>query len=328
MEDYYDLLGVARDASTADIKQTYRERIKEEHPDVSDNEQASDRTKELIRAKEVLTDDDERRRYDRIGHEAYVSTDGATETQGTADADSTASTDQSTEQASQNATAGSQTAGGGSQPSGKSGDSADTASSGTGAGASSTGTGAGASSAGTSTGASSTGTAAGASSTGSNTQQRYGSGTSWYDSSPSETEEDVGSGSPAWDPRRTYEISRESGNLQATDIFSSQRSIVLFLSTFFVYPVLLFGSLSSQFPTAVNLVVIACTILVIAFLQSVPTVGMVVFGTWTFLLPPVLVFVVGVNPLSLYGVLAMVGVGFPFGLSALTWIAIRPMSIT
>jgi len=34
------------------------------------------------------------------------------------------------------------------------------------------------------------------------------------------------------------------------------------------------------------------------------------------------------NPLSLYGVLAMVGVGFPFGLSALTWIAIRPMSIT
>jgi len=138
----------------------------------------------------------------------------------------------------------------------------------------------------------------------------------------------VGSGSPAWDPQRTYEVSRESGNLQATDIFSSQRSIVLFLSTFFIYPVLLFGSLSSQFPTAVNLVVIACTILVIAFLQSVPTVGMVVFGTWTFLLPPVLVFVVGVNPLSLYGVLAMVGVGFPFGLSALTWIAIRPMSIT
>ena len=70
---YYDLLGVSPDASTAEIAAAYRERLKETHPDISDASDAGERTKRLIEAKEALTDETERARYDRLGHDRYVS---------------------------------------------------------------------------------------------------------------------------------------------------------------------------------------------------------------------------------------------------------------
>lgn len=70
--EYYERLGVASDASTAEIAAAYRERLKETHPDVSDASDAGERTKRLIEAKEVLTDETERARYDRLGHDRYV----------------------------------------------------------------------------------------------------------------------------------------------------------------------------------------------------------------------------------------------------------------
>jgi len=293
MEDYYDLLGVGRDASTAEIKQAYRERIKEVHPDVSDEEAASERTKTLIRAKDTLTDPDEREQYDRLGHEAYVG-----------GAEATSEGAESSDEPPEEPTAA--TAGAGESES--TADASETA-------------------AGTTTDTqSATGTAT-------DQRQDYSAGTQdWYDGTsgdPAGASGGTSAGrSPAWDPGRSYEVERESGNLSGLDIFSSQRSLVLLLSTFAVYPVLLFGSLSPQFPLAVNLIVAGCTILVIAFLQSVPSVGMVVFGAWTLLLPPILVLWIGISPFSLYGVLAITGVSFPCFLSALTWYAIRPMSIT
>lgn len=71
-ETYYDRLGVPRDATTEDIERAYRECLIETHPDVSDAPDASEHTRDLIEAKEVLTDDRERARYDRLGHEAYL----------------------------------------------------------------------------------------------------------------------------------------------------------------------------------------------------------------------------------------------------------------
>ncbi|WP_415381795.1 J domain-containing protein [Halosimplex sp. TS25] len=76
-ETFYDRLGVADDATTEEIETAYREAIKRVHPDVSDDVDAGERTKRLNEAKRVLTDEDERARYDRLGHETYTG-DGPT----------------------------------------------------------------------------------------------------------------------------------------------------------------------------------------------------------------------------------------------------------
>jgi len=72
-DQYYDLLGVSPDASTEKIASAYRERLKETHPDINDGSDAGEQTKRLIEAKEALTDETERARYDRLGHDHYVS---------------------------------------------------------------------------------------------------------------------------------------------------------------------------------------------------------------------------------------------------------------
>jgi molecular chaperone DnaJ len=68
-QDYYDLIGVARDASDADIKKAFRRRARELHPDVSDDPDAEARFKEIAAAYSVLSDPETRARYDRFGAE-------------------------------------------------------------------------------------------------------------------------------------------------------------------------------------------------------------------------------------------------------------------
>lgn len=71
-ETFYEVLGVPPDASDAAIRDAYRERVKETHPDVSDHPEAEARFKRVKRAEEVLGDAEERAAYDRLGHAAYV----------------------------------------------------------------------------------------------------------------------------------------------------------------------------------------------------------------------------------------------------------------
>ena len=68
--DYYEVLGVDRNASQEDIKKAYRKLAKECHPDQHpDDKDAEARFMELNEANEVLSDPDKRARYDRFGHE-------------------------------------------------------------------------------------------------------------------------------------------------------------------------------------------------------------------------------------------------------------------
>ena len=69
--DYYEVLGVARDASESDLKKAYRKLALENHPDRNpDDPEAEERFKEISEAYAVLSDAEKRSAYDRFGHAA------------------------------------------------------------------------------------------------------------------------------------------------------------------------------------------------------------------------------------------------------------------
>jgi molecular chaperone DnaJ len=72
--DYYDVLGVSRDADDATIKKAFRRLARELHPDVNNQDpQAEEKFKEAAEAYEVLSDPERRATYDRYGHEGLRS---------------------------------------------------------------------------------------------------------------------------------------------------------------------------------------------------------------------------------------------------------------
>lgn len=67
--DYYEVLGVGKNADTAEIKKAYRQMAKKYHPDLNkDNPKAAEQFKEVQEAYEILNDSDKRARYDQYGH--------------------------------------------------------------------------------------------------------------------------------------------------------------------------------------------------------------------------------------------------------------------
>ena len=69
--DYYEVLGINKNASSDEIKRAYRKMAKKYHPDVNKSADAEEKFKEVNEAYEVLSDPDKKAAYDRYGHAAF-----------------------------------------------------------------------------------------------------------------------------------------------------------------------------------------------------------------------------------------------------------------
>ncbi|MDN3666459.1 molecular chaperone DnaJ [Algibacter miyuki] len=70
--DYYEILGISKGATAAEIKKAYRKKAIEFHPDKNpDDKSAEGKFKEAAEAYEILSDDNKKARYDQFGHQAF-----------------------------------------------------------------------------------------------------------------------------------------------------------------------------------------------------------------------------------------------------------------
>ena len=76
--DYYNILGIDKNASQDEIKKTYRKLVKKYHPDVNKSEDAEEKFKEIQEAYEILSDESKRKAYDQYGHAGTAGFGGST----------------------------------------------------------------------------------------------------------------------------------------------------------------------------------------------------------------------------------------------------------
>ena len=75
-KNYYDILGVKKDASAADIKKRYRKLVRQYHPDVSDDPDADNKIAEINNAYETIRDKDKRAEYDAMLNNPFAGQGG------------------------------------------------------------------------------------------------------------------------------------------------------------------------------------------------------------------------------------------------------------
>ncbi len=76
MKDFYEVLGVSKNASAAEIKSAYRKLALQWHPDKNKSPEAEAKFKEINNAYSVLSDEKKRQMYDQVGHQRYNQTGG------------------------------------------------------------------------------------------------------------------------------------------------------------------------------------------------------------------------------------------------------------
>ncbi len=273
---YYEVLGVDEDASQEDVESAYRERVKETHPDLNDEDDAADQFREVVRAEEVLGDAEERARYDELGHDAYVrrvdgvNAAGAEQSPWTAtpeDGDSHATDPNASESSTTgtaDATAGTGTAGSASESS------------------------------------------AGSAETARERREAYRAARHVREDAASEGSDD-GYTVHDWEPGTVDE--------EGYQFHLNQERVFLSLLVFVLYPVFVYSSVSPRFSLLTNVTVATCTLLVLAYLLTIPEIGIIVFGTWSVLGPIGVVVIPVFDPFSTVTLLAILATWVPLGYS-------------
>jgi len=347
-ETFYDLLGVPEDASTDAIEDAYREEIKQVHPDVSDDVDAGERTKRLNKAKRVLTDEEERASYDRQGHEAYISggpADGGSTNSGNSNGRAPNGRNSASDRGDRNGGAYSGGSTGGSygrqrrrRAENTTTGRANRPGSGSGAAAGS---------------AYQSGSVSGSDDPwpGRDGRRGTGQGRSVGSSGPSWQSSRAGRGSAstaggadgpsakrqaaagttngpntdwswnAWEQTRSWAVRQgrsDSPGIDPQRFVPTGQSVLLLVSTFFLYPFFVASALFPPFPMVARLLVATCTLLMFAYLLSVPEIAVTVFGLWSILAPVALVALPGVSLFSVAGVVTLSVTWIPCALSILT----------
>ncbi|MFB6201203.1 MAG: J domain-containing protein [Halorhabdus sp.] len=291
---FYDVLGVAPDADPETIEAAYRDRLKDTHPDVNDEAAATDAVKAVIEAGGVLTDDAERERYDRLGHETYVAVADAYDPDGETDAgDSRAKT-------------ASPDRNGGTRQRAATGETTTTED------RRYTGRG-------------------GSTGTGRQTRQRAATehaGAAGTDTTDADRQRSASSGDVhtananpegvAWATGDGTEHPYD-GRARHRSVATTSEGTVLFLAAFVAYPILVFASIYPEFLLPFRVIVGACTIGLVIYLVSVPRVSAPAFGLLS-LLAGAAIYLTGIPIPSVASVGAAVVTVVPFGLATGTYL--------
>lgn len=256
-ETFYDVLAVDEDATQERITEAYREMVKEHHPDVSEAEDAAERFRKIVRAEEVLGDPQERERYDSLGHAAYMR---RVEGDNAAGAERSPWTTGDRRDRSRDA-----------DPSpGDDGDAwadaegdyspgGDTEDEEFGAASASAGFGSAAS------------RQSGASATGSSDANRWSA-------------DAYGTGGTGETGDTTYSVhdwDEETTAPNTVTLKFTQELMIVAVSMFFLYPLLVWASVAPSLPLVFNVLVGICTLLAVGYMLTVPKMAIAVFGAWS-----------------------------------------------
>ncbi|SFS07402.1 DnaJ domain-containing protein [Halomicrobium zhouii] len=327
-QTFYDVLGVPPDASTDRIRAAYRERLKESHPDLNDDEDANEATRRIIRARDVLTDESERERYDEVGHEAYVGDDASpVDDEDVSDA-ATAARRAGWGDGTENESTSSRSATDDHRDrAGRSGadrrrrardrrrreraarERVDREADRTGDGSSQNRTTRDTSSQDRAT-RDATSQATATTDGGSTTADAVSVG-------------GVGEAARSWNGSGGFSVRQRYDTGRRRRMVPTGKSMTLLAVSMVLYPLMLFSALFPPFPLLVNVIVGFCTVFLVGYLQSQPEVGVMVFGSWS-LLTPVAFAAVGVPLTGLVGIAALTGTWLPLGLSVATLVLVRP----
>ena len=347
-ETYYEVLGVSADASEAEITEAYRERVLETHPDRNDDPDAAEQFKRVSDAEAVLTDEGERARYDRLGHDGYLRWGDRF---ATLDADATGSTNGGT---TSSATPGPT---GASQRTNGSAGATDDSSAGTSwqrsaAGPWWRGRGRDGSRADgrshhdrqrrrrerrTSAAGDHWATASHRSSTTSQHSATGGSANRREEPSAAAgagtADANAASGRSAAHgaterQRRTASGFTVHGWTEDVEFVDDgplldRRTIVGVGCIALLYPLLVYSSVTPQFHLLVNITVAGCTLVLVGYLLTLPRLAMATFGVWSLLVPVGLFWLTSIPPLSIDGLLVLAAFWIPFGYAVAVWWALR-----